>query len=95
MVIQTRVLRLATRIRAALAAEPSPRFTRLIHVAVIMWVAAMAVKAYWNVQHDPPGTIRPCVFCQPISPVERQEPPPFRDQEPFPNQPPQPVQRAG
>jgi hypothetical protein len=38
---------------------------KLVLIATGTAVAAITAKAAWNVIHDPPGVIRPCVFCSP------------------------------
>ena len=43
-------------------------------IALLTALAAYAAKAAWNIMNDPPGVIRPCMFCSPY--VEYKSPPP-------------------
>jgi hypothetical protein len=57
-----------------------PRMERWFLIAASVGVAAVTLKAGWNIMTDPPGAIRPCVFCSPYVPYQAPEPPPREPQ---------------
>ena len=48
----------------------SRRFTAMLVLVFLTALAAYAAKAAWNVKNDPPGVMRPCMFCSPYVPYK-------------------------
>jgi hypothetical protein len=54
---------------------PRPAIERWIIIVAVIGFAAITIKAGWNFINDPPGVIRPCVFCTPYVPYKSPQPP--------------------
>jgi hypothetical protein len=54
-----------------------PGSVRFTWFGIVIFVAGLVIiaKAVWNVRNDPPGVIRPCVFCSPYVPYMSPPPP--------------------
>jgi hypothetical protein len=48
----------------------SRRFTAMLVLVFLTAIAAYAAKAAWNAKNDPPGVMRPCMFCSPYVPYK-------------------------
>ena len=74
------VVLLPDRIYAALGERldqaPTPSIERWLWVGLWFWVAVIIAKGAWNIRNDPPGVVRPCVFCTPYVPYQPEPLPP-------------------